>query len=156
MASLINGFTGRGIWDISVVARESSDPDYPQLTSFKVLRPCPCVPPEEDLHIFEEVEPVDEEDLSIHYTKPFSLGQRLTFLVGPSADGTLDGALVSCDKRVSLAELDAILANLAESPETAGKTVAIKCEEESPHKALVNVLDILYKHNFKRVYLWTL
>jgi biopolymer transport protein ExbD len=45
---------------------------------------------------------------------------------------------------------------LAGNPETKGKTVAIKCAEDSPHKALVNVLDILYKHNFKRVYLWTL
>lgn len=156
VASLINGFTGRGIWDISVVARESSDPDYPQLTSFKVLRPCPCVPPEEDLHIFEEVEPVDEEDLSIRYTEPLSLGKRLTFWVGRSADGSLDGALVYCDKRVTLAELDDILANLAGNPETRGKAVSIKCAEESPHKALVDVLDILYKHNFKRVYLWTL
>jgi biopolymer transport protein ExbD len=48
------------------------------------------------------------------------------------------------------------LANLAGNPETRGKAVSIKCAEESPHKALVNVLDILYKHNFKRVYLWTL
>ncbi len=156
VASLIDGFTGRGIWDISVVARESSDPGYPQLTSFKVLRPCPCVPPEEDLHIFEEEDPLDEENLSVHYTKPLSLGKRLTFWVGRSADGSLDGALVYCDKRVSLAELDAILANLAGNPETKGKTVAIKCTEDSPHKALVDVLDILYKHNFKRVYLWTL
>ena len=77
-------------------------------------------------------------------------------MVGPSADGTLDGVIVYCDKRVSLAELDDILANLAGNPETKGKAVAIKCAEDSPHKALVTVLDILYKHNFKRVYLWTL
>ena len=156
VASLINGFTGRGIWDVSIVARESSDPGNSRLVSFKILRPCPCVTPEEDMHIFEEEEPLDEEGLPIHYTKPFSLGQRLTFWVGPSADGSLDGAIVYCDKLVYLAELDDILANLAETPETKGKAVAIKCSEKSPHKALVNVLDILYKHNFKRVYLWTM
>ncbi len=158
VASLINGFTGCGIWDISIVARASGDPDDSQLVSFKILRSCSCCHPEEDTHLFEEVvdEPFDEEDLSFHYTKPFSLWKRLTFWVGRSVDGSLDGALVYCDKRVSLAELDAILANLAESPETAGKTVAIKCADNSPHKALVDVLDILYKHNFKRVYLWTL
>ena len=158
VASLINGFTGCGIWDISIVARASGDPDDSQLVSFKILRSCPCCHLEVDTHLFEGVveEPFDEEDLSIHYTKPFSLGQRLTFLVGPSADGTLDGVIVYCDKRVSLAELDDILANLAGNPETKGKTVAIKCAEDSPHKALVTVLDILYKHNFKRVYLWTL
>jgi len=155
VASLISGFTGCGIWDISIVARASGDPDDSQLVSFKILRPYPGIPPEEDMHVFTE-EPFDEEDLSIHYTKPFSLGQRLTFWVGRSADGSLDGALVYCDKRVTLAELDDILANLAGNPETKGKTVAIKCAEDSPHKALVNVLDILYKHNFKRVYLWTL
>lgn len=158
VASLINGFTGCGIWDISIVARASGDPDDSQLVSFKILRSCPCCHLEVDTHLFEGVveEPFDEEDLSIHYTKPFSLGQRLTFLVGPSADGTLDGVIVYCDKRVSLAELDDILANLAGNPETKGKAVAIKCAEDSPHKALVTVLDILYKHNFKRVYLWTL
>ena len=158
VASLINGFTGCGIWDISIVARASGDPDDSQLVSFKILRSCPCCHLEVDTHLFEGVveEPFDEEDLSIHYTKPFSLGQRLTFLVGPSADGALDGVIVYCDKRVSLAELDDVLTNLAENPETKGKTVAIKCAEESPHKALVDVLDILYKHNFKRVYLWTL
>ena len=158
VASLINRFTERGIWDISIVARASGDSGDSQLVTFKILRTCPCVGcvPEEDIHIFDEGEPLDEEDLSIRYTAPLSLGQRLTFLVGPSADGTLDGVIVYCDKRVSLAELDDILANLAGNPETKGKTVAIKCAEDSPHKALVNVLDILYKHNFKRVYLWTL
>ena len=158
VASLINRFTERGIWDISIVARASGDSGDSQLVAFKILRTCPCVGcvPEEDIHIFDEGEPLDEEDLSIRYTAPLSLGQRLTFLVGPSADGTLDGVIVYCDKRVSLAELDDILANLAGNPETKGKAVAIKCAEDSPHKALVNVLDILYKHNFKRVYLLTL
>ena len=158
VASLINRFTERGIWDISIVARASGDSGDSQLVTFKILRTCPCVGcvPEEDAHIFDEGEPFDEEDVSIHCKKTFSLGQRLTFWVGPSADGSLDGAIVYCDKRVSLAELDGILANLAGNPETRGKAVSIKCAEESPHKALVNVLDILYKHNFKRVYLWTL
>ena len=158
VASLINRFTERGIWDISIVARASGDSGDSQLVTFKILRTCPCVGcvPEEDAHIFDEGEPFDEEDVSIHYKKTFSLGQRLTFWVGRSADGSLDGALVYCDKRVSLAELDDILANLAGNPETKGKAVAIKCAEDSPHKALVNVLDILYKHNFKRVYLLTL
>ena len=158
VASLINRFTERGIWDISIVARASGDSGDSQLVTFKILRTCPCVGcvPEEDAHIFDEGEPFDEEDVSIHYKKTFSLGQRLTFVVGPSADGSLDGALIYCDKRVSLAELDGNLTNLAEGPETAGKAVSIKCADNSPHKALVNVLDILYKHNFKRVYLWTL
>ena len=158
VASLINRFTERGIWDISIVARASGDSGDSQLVTFKILRTCPCVGcvPEEDAHIFDEGEPFDEEDVSIHCKKTFSLGQRLTFWVEPSADGSLDGAIVYCDKRVILAGLDDILANLAGNPETKGKTVAIKCAEDSPHKALVNVLDILYKHNFKRVYLWTL
>ena len=39
VASLINGFTGCGIWDISIVARASGDPDDSQLVSFKILRP---------------------------------------------------------------------------------------------------------------------
>ena len=158
VASLINRFTERGIRDISIVARASGDSGDSQLVTFKILRTCPCVwcVPEEDAHIFDEGEPFDEEDVSIHYKKTFSLGQRLTFVVGPSADGTLDGVIVYCDKRVSLAELDDILAKLAADPETKGKTVAIRCAEDSPHKALVDVLDILCKHNFKRVYLLTL
>ena len=155
VASLINGFNSCGMWNISILGRTSCEADDSQLVSFKILRPCPCIAPEEDWHVFDE-EPSDEEDLSIHYVKPFSLGQRLTFWVGRRVDGSLDGAIVYCDKMVSLAELDDILAKLAADPETKGKTVAIRCAEDSPHKALVDVLDILCKHNFKRVYLLTL
>ena len=155
VASLIDVFIGCGIWNISILGRTSSESDDSRLVAFKLLRHFPGVLPEEDRHIVEE-EPFDEEDLSIHYVKPFSLGQRLTFWIGRRVDGSLDGAIVYCDKLVSLAELDGILAKLAADPETKGKTVAVRCAEDSPHKALVDVLDILCKHNFKRVYLWTI
>ena len=155
VASLIDVFTGCGIWNISILGCTSSESDDSRLVAFKILRPFPGIYPEEDRHIVEE-EPLDEEDLSIHYVKPFSLGQRLTFWVGRRVDGSLDGAIVYCDKRVSLAELDGILAKLAADPETKGKTVAVRCAGDSPHKALVDVLDILCKHNFKRVYLLTI
>lgn len=41
-------------------------------------------------------------------------------------------------------------------PKTAGKTVAIRCAINSPHKALVDVLDTLGKYKFRRVYVITM
>ena len=155
VARLIDGFNSFGIWNVSIIGRIGGEAGASRLSSFKILRLCPCVLPKEDLHVVAD-EPFEEEDLSVHYVKPFSLGQRLTFWIGSRSDGSLDGTLLYCDKQVSFAELDGIMAQLAADPETTGKTVAIRCAEDSPHNALVNVLDMLFKHNFKRVYLMTL
>lgn len=147
----IDGFNSAGIWDVSIVARADAESNKP--TTFKILRLCPCPLPEEDAHIGYDV-PFDEED--DEDDELLLLGYRLTFWVGSRSDGSTDGAFFYCKKVVSLDELDAIVAKLAADPKTAGKTVAIRCAINSPHKALVDVLDTLGKYKFRRVYVITM
>ena len=65
-----------------------------------------------------------------------------------------DGALV-CNKRpVRRAELDSVL---NETARLSKKTpIIIKCTRDSPHKALVDVLDICYRHELFSVSIFTL
>ena len=45
---------------------------------------------------------------------------------------------------------------MAKDPAIAGKGVCMKCAENSPYCTFVKIMDILYKHGFKRIYVFTL
>ena len=65
-----------------------------------------------------------------------------------------NGVIVYNKKEVSRQELDQ---NLREIASTSKKTpIIIKCQLESPHKVLVDVLDICYKHELYSVSVFTL
>ena len=65
-----------------------------------------------------------------------------------------NGVIVYNKREVSRQELDK---NLAEIASTSKKTpIIIKCQLESPHKVLVDVLDICYKHDLYSVSVFTL
>ena len=69
---------------------------------------------------------------------------------GPDANGTL----VYNKRVVRRAELDQ---NLREVARTSKKTpIVIKCARESPHKALVDALDICYRNQLYSVSIFTL
>ena len=69
---------------------------------------------------------------------------------GPDANGTL----VYNKKPVRRSELDQ---NLREVARTSKKTpIVIKCASESPHKALVDALDICYRNQLYSVSIFTL
>ena len=69
---------------------------------------------------------------------------------GPDANGTL----VYNKRVVRRAELDQ---NLREVARTSKKTpIVIKCARESPHKALVDALDICYRNQHYSVSIFTL
>ena len=69
---------------------------------------------------------------------------------GPDANGTL----VYNKKVVRRSELDQ---NLREVARTSKKTpIVIKCASESPHKALVDALDICYRNQLYSVSIFTL
>ena len=69
---------------------------------------------------------------------------------GPDANGTL----VYNKKLVRRSELDQ---NLREVARTSKKTpIVIKCASESPHKALVDALDICYRNQLYSVSIFTL
>ena len=65
-----------------------------------------------------------------------------------------DGVLVYNKREVKRAELDT---NLREVARTSKKTpIIVKCAEDSPHKALVDVLDICYRNELFSVSIFTL
>ena len=69
---------------------------------------------------------------------------NVTIEIGRRYDGSPQGVILYNKREVRRAELDAALRDIAR---TSTKTpVIVKCTGDSPHKALVDVLDICY-HN---------
>ena len=65
-----------------------------------------------------------------------------------------DGVLVYNKREVRRSELDQ---NLREVARTSKKTpIIVKCTEDSPHKALVDVLDVCYRNELFSVSIFTL
>ena len=65
-----------------------------------------------------------------------------------------DGVLVYNKREIKRGELDT---NLREVARTSKKTpIIVKCTEDSPHKALVDVLDICYRNELFSVSIFTL
>ena len=125
-----------GVCRFSVVARSGTamqDRGGPQLLALAFLRPCLRCPEEER----------------------FADGFRVE--IAPSRHDKGNGVVVWCGKCVLLAELDSELGWLANNPSVGGgKGVCLKCCESAPYKTFVNVLEVLYKHGFKRVSVFTL
>jgi biopolymer transport protein ExbD len=161
-SDLVNQCNSSGLWRLFAVAGNSAanqTNDATQLLAFEFLWPCPCFSEEEanepcliELELCEddvcEFEDNDESD--------YAIGSRLQIYIGPSADGSDDGIVVWRRKRVSLEELDSAFGEMSGNPAISGKGICMKCFEDSPYKTFVKVLDVLYKHGFKRVYVFTL
>ena len=65
-----------------------------------------------------------------------------------------DGVIVYNKREIKRSELDT---NLREVARTSKKTpIIVKCAEDSPHKALVDVLDICYRNELFSVSIFTL
>ena len=76
----------------------------------------------------------------------------VTIEIGKGRDA--NGVLVYNKREVRRSELDQ---NLREVARTSKKTpIIVKCAENSPHKALVDVLDICYKNELFSVSVFTL
>ena len=76
----------------------------------------------------------------------------VTIEIGRGRDA--NGVLVYNKKEVSRSELDQ---NLREVARTSKKTpIVIKCTEDSPHKALVDALDICYRNQLYSVSIFTM
>ena len=76
----------------------------------------------------------------------------VTFEIGRGRDA--NGVLVYNKREVRRSELDQ---NLKEVARTSKKTpIIVKCTEDSPHKALVDVLDICYRNELFSVSIFTL
>ena len=143
--------TASGAWNLSVVARLGGGDT--KSVSFRLRRPCPCHAPKEDEHLFYDFED-DESDGECD--DQLRLGRLLTIEVGPRVNGESEGAIMRLRRRTSLAELDSAFGEMAKDPAIAGKGVCMRCEPESPYSTFVKIMDILYKHGFKRVYVFTM
>ena len=76
----------------------------------------------------------------------------VTIQIGRGHDA--NGVLVYNNREVRRSELDQ---NLREVARTSKKTpIIVKCTEDSPHKALVDVLDICYRNQLFSVSIFTL
>ena len=65
-----------------------------------------------------------------------------------------NGVLVYNSREITRKELDA---NLRDVARTSTKTpIIVRCSNDSPHKALVDVLDICYKHKLFSVSIFTM
>ena len=74
--------------------------------------------------------------------------------LGNARGNNPNGVIVYNKKEISRQELDQ---NLREIASTSKKTpIIIKCQLESPHKVLVDVLDICYKYELYSVSVFTL
>ena len=67
---------------------------------------------------------------------------------------TVNGAIVYNGVEVKRSELDAYLHDVAKT--SRNKTIVVRCTNDSPHKALVDVLDICYRHQLFCVSVFTL
>ncbi|MBR4258920.1 MAG: biopolymer transporter ExbD [Kiritimatiellae bacterium] len=79
---------------------------------------------------------------------------NVTIEIGRRYDGSPQGVILYNKREVRRAELDAALRDIAR---TSTKTpVIVKCTGDSPHKALVDVLDICYRNNLFSVSVFSL
>ena len=78
----------------------------------------------------------------------------VTIEIGRRYDGSAQGVILYNKREVKRAELDQYLKEIAH---TSTKTpIIVKCDDASPHKALVDVLDICYKHKLFSVSIFTM
>ena len=78
----------------------------------------------------------------------------VTIEIGRRYDGSPQGVILYNKREVKRTELDAALRDIAR---TSTKTpVIVKCTGDSPHKALVDVLDICYHNNLFSVSVFSL
>ena len=68
----------------------------------------------------------------------------VTIEIGRRYDGSPEGVILYNKREVKRAELDKHLADVGRTRSTT--PIIVKCDDRSPHKALVDVLDICYKN----------
>ena len=74
--------------------------------------------------------------------------------IGRRYDGSPNGVIIYNKREVKRTDLDTLLKEVAR---TSKKTpIIVKCAEDSPHKALVDVLDICYRNELFSVSVFTL
>ena len=74
--------------------------------------------------------------------------------IGRRYDGSPQGVILYNKREVRRTELDAALREIAKVKKTT--PIIVKCTEDSPHKALVDVLDICYHNELFSVSVFTL
>ena len=74
--------------------------------------------------------------------------------IGRRYDGSPQGVILYNKREVGRTELDAALREIAKVKKT--MPIIVKCAEDSPHKALVDVLDICYHNELFSVSVFTL
>ena len=79
---------------------------------------------------------------------------NVTIEIGRRYDGSPQGVILYNKREVKRTELDAALREIAKIKKTT--PIIVKCTEDSPHKALVDVLDICYHNELFSVSVFTM
>ena len=98
---------------------------------------------------------IKQEDLftKLNCNRPApATGQAIE--IGRRYDGSPQGVILYNKREVKRTELDAALREIAKVKKTT--PIIVKCAEDSPHKALVDVLDICYHNELFSVSVFTL
>ena len=79
---------------------------------------------------------------------------NVTIEIGRRYDGSPQGVILYNKREVRRSELDTALKEIAKVKKTT--PIIVKCAEDSPHKALVDVLDICYHNELFSVSVFTM
>ena len=83
-----------------------------------------------------------------------SVENDTTVEISVGAGRSANGVILYNRKEVKRSELDGLLRDVARTSKKT--TIVVKCTEDSPHKALVDVLDICYRHQLFSVSVFTM
>ena len=139
VSALMNYGTATGFWKMAFVARrgDAAHPDgLTQCQAIEFMRTCPCAG-------------IDEwggyKDIP-----------ELRVDIGPSRGGSDEGVILHNAKEVNLAGIDSEFCELALNPGLAGESVNVSATMDAPYGTVVKVMDVLRKHGFWRIYLFTM
>ena len=164
VAALLNASTCAGIGKLLLLSSKGQNSvGESGVIAFTVARPPapswvssnkddPFAFDEDGLEEFEEPipPPDDMAESDANYREEWLLCAKRSIDIGRDE-------IVHAHKRVDDVDaLDAQFEEIAKDPRLKGKSIYISCASDSEHKALVEVLSILYKHGFKRCYIFSM
>ena len=183
VATLVNAAHTAGFMKVLLLSsKDGASEGSPELLSFEIIRSCPCSgwlhkddeflygdEEEFDDDFLAEIEPppgmeprMERDGSAVAHEAPVprkkekveklpTPAMKMRLDIGPYTDAIIQGG-----RGVTLDVLNARFEEQAKDSELSGKGVFISCSMDSKHKTLVEVLSILYKHGFKRYYLFSM
>ena len=139
VSALLNLGTESGFNKMTFVTRHGDaahSDGLAQCQALEFMRPCPCA----EIDEWGGYKDIPEMRIDI----------------GPSQGGSDDGGIIHNGKVVRLEQLDSGFGELARNPDFANESVNLSATMDAPYGTVVKVMDVLRKHGFWRIYLFTM